>query len=76
MCEYMTGCRSWLHLKEPVASWPARRRRQASFLRVELSTWESGGHGIDKIQKHRLRFGSGGRPVAIWVYSFEGPDRL
>ena len=38
----------------------------------------SGSHRIDNTQKHRQRFGAGGggRPVDIWAYSFEGPDRL
>ena len=62
----MTGCNSWSHLKEPVASWPVRRKRQASFLRVELGTRESGVHSIDETQNHRRRFGNGGRPVDIW----------
>ena len=44
------GSRSWLRLKEAVASWPERGKRQASFLRVELGARESGGHSIDKTQ--------------------------
>ena len=36
----------------------------------------SGSHRIDNTQKHRQRFGAGGRgggrPVDIWAYSFEG----
>ena len=72
----MTGCNSWSHLKEPVASWPARGKRQASFLRVELGTRESGGHTIDSTQNHRQRLGSGDRPADMWAYSFEGSDRL
>ena len=40
--------------------WPARGKRQALILRVELGTRKSGGHSIDKIHNHRQRFGSGG----------------
>ena len=56
--------------------WPARGKRQALILRVELGTRKSGGHSIDKIHNHRQRFGSGGPTSWYWVYSFEGPDRL
>ena len=62
----MTGCNSWSYLKEPVASWPARGKRQASFLRVELGTRESGGHSIEKTHNHRQRFGGGGPDQLIF----------
>ena len=62
----MTGCRSWSHLKKPVASWPERGNRQASLLRVERGTRESAGHSIDKTQNHRRRFGSGGADQLIF----------
>ena len=72
----MTGCYSWSHLKEPVASWPAREKRQALFLRVELGIRESGGHSVDKTQNQGRGLEVGDWPVDIWMYSSERPDRM
>ena len=76
----MCGQYDWVSLivgpQGACSLWPARGKRQALILRVELGTRKSGGHSVDKTQNQGRGLEVGDWPVDIWMYSFERPDRM